>query len=179
MLVQIWLMSRVSISDRDVSAVMKSFNRSKFLLLNLRMDFQPQLCVMHGIVLGRNVARIFAEISQLIHQFREIRLNKGIEILCLHGWLFFKWKYGTDQFEKADVKTAGFPLNCLIDGSRVNEQCGRILLDAIISHTIQSKHVTFYVQQYAGESEKTRPENQSGHISLENFFSTASSEQNS
>jgi hypothetical protein len=130
-------MLRVSISDRDVCSVTKSFNRSESILLNLTMDFQPQIYVMHGIVLDRNMARICAEISQSIHQLHKISLNKRIKISCLHGKLVFKLKYRTDQSEKADMKTAGFPLNCPIDGSRANEQCERILLDAIISHTIQ------------------------------------------
>jgi hypothetical protein len=90
MLVQIGLMLPASLSDRDVSSVMKSANRSKLLVSNLRMDSHPQICIMHGIVLGRSMARICPEISQLIPQFRKIPLNKRIETLCLHGKLLFK-----------------------------------------------------------------------------------------
>jgi hypothetical protein len=43
------------------------------------MGFQPQIYVMHGIALDRNIARICAEISQSIHQFREIPLKKGLK----------------------------------------------------------------------------------------------------
>jgi hypothetical protein len=60
----------------------ESVSQIKDLVVNSQMVFPPQISISYGTMLGQRRGEIYAVISRLIQEFREVALSQSVTMPC-------------------------------------------------------------------------------------------------